>query len=406
MERRFLTPEEILQEFQRQQQEDSEGEDSLILDSGTVEYGETSSSDEEQSGNEQLISPHSSTDPSYTASDGTIWSELPVGSTRQGRLSICNILRKSPGPTAYAKRNINTDSALSAFLLLFDQSLINFVANCTTEHGKETDQTWNIDSEELLKFIALTYARGVLGMTHFDLKECWNKQWGHPLFSNSMPRDRYLSIMSNLRFDKKNSRTQRLQSDKFALASSLWDKFISNSRACFNPGESVTADEQLYPMKSRCRFIQYMANKPDKFGLKFWLLVDLRTKYLLNGFPYLGKDESRPLNQQLGEYIVMRLAEPFFNSGINITTNNYFTSVSLAEKLKNHKITLVGTIRKNRKELPNSVKINKSLYSTTTYKNQYGHTLTDYQCKKNKNVLLLSTLHPDITISESIKKKT
>ena len=37
-----------------------------------------------------------------------------------------------------------------------------------------------------------------------------------------------------------------------------------------------------------------MANKQDKFGIKYWMAVDVETEYLLNGFPpYVGKDESR-----------------------------------------------------------------------------------------------------------------
>jgi hypothetical protein len=36
-----------------------------------------------------------------------------------------------------------------------------------------------------------------------------------------------------------------------------------------------------------------MPNKPDKFGIKFWLLVDVESKYIVNGFPYLGKDADK-----------------------------------------------------------------------------------------------------------------
>jgi len=53
-------------------------------------------------------------------------------------------------------------------------------------------------------------------------------------------------------------------------------------------------DEQLLPTKTRCPFIQFMPNKPDKFGIKFWNLVDLKSKYLLNSYPYLGKDTDKP----------------------------------------------------------------------------------------------------------------
>ena len=56
-----------------------------------------------------------------------------------------------------------------------------------------------------------------------------------------------------------------------------------------------------------------MANKPDKFGIKFWMAVDAESHYLVNGFPYLGKNEHRPQNQSLSEYIVIKLVEPYLN---------------------------------------------------------------------------------------------
>ena len=47
--------------------------------------------------------------------------------------------------------------------------------------------------------------------------------------------------------------------------------------------------------------IQYMPNKPDKFGMKFCISADVKTKYMLPSFPYLEKDDSRPAEGTLGE---------------------------------------------------------------------------------------------------------
>ncbi|GFW51344.1 hypothetical protein TNCV_3254731 [Trichonephila clavipes] len=56
-----------------------------------------------------------------------------------------------------------------------------------------------------------------------------------------------------------------------------------------------------------------MPSKPDKFGIKFWLAADVDSKYVLNGFPYLCKDEKRLVNLSVSEYVVLRLIEPFEN---------------------------------------------------------------------------------------------
>ena len=50
-----------------------------------------------------------------------------------------------------------------------------------------------------------------------------------------------------------------------------------------------------------------MANKPDKFGIKFWIAVDLESKYILNAIPYLGKVETRPDTKRLSESVIIKL---------------------------------------------------------------------------------------------------
>jgi hypothetical protein len=77
-----------------------------------------------------------------------------------------------------------------------------------------------------------------------------------------------------------------------------------------------------------------MVNKSNKFGIKFWMLVDNDTKYLCNTFPYLGKDALRSVNESLTEGVVMWLMSPYLNKGRNVTTDNFFTSASLAWTLK------------------------------------------------------------------------
>ncbi|CAD1470560.1 unnamed protein product, partial [Heterotrigona itama] len=46
--------------------------------------------------------------------------------------------------------------------------------------------------------------------------------------------------------------SQRLQSDKFASTSAVWDQFIENSQSCYKLGANMTIDKQLFPSKARC----------------------------------------------------------------------------------------------------------------------------------------------------------
>lgn len=73
----------------------------------------------------------------------------------------------------------------------------------------------------------------------------------------------------------------------------IWNKFIENCVIFFKPGECAVVNEQLFPSKVRCKFIQYKPNKLDNFGIKFWTLVDVDSKFMSNAFQYLEKDKSR-----------------------------------------------------------------------------------------------------------------
>lgn len=128
----------------------------------------------------------------------------------------------------------------------------------------------------------------------------------------------------------------------------VWDRYTQNCIACHKLGLNITMDKQLFPTKARCRFTQYTPNKLDKFDVKFWLAADINSKYVLNGTPYLGKDESRPATKSLGENVVLKLTEPF-DGKQNIATNNFFTSLPLANTPLSKNTSLVGNIKRNKR---------------------------------------------------------
>ena len=135
-------------------------------------------------------------------------------------------------------------------------------------------------------------ARDVIEERNFPLKSFWEKSWDCQMFLQAMKRDRFVESMRFLRFDLKTERCRNLLQDKFALVSQLGNSFISNCQKAFIPQWNITVDEQLLPCKAQCKFFQYMGNKPDKFDLKFWVAVDVENKYLYNGFPYVGNNDT------------------------------------------------------------------------------------------------------------------
>lgn len=142
-----------------------------------------------------------------------------------------------------------------------------------------------------------------------------------------MSRNDFELVMKHLRFDIKQTRSERLANDRFALMREMLDDFAENCKTVYTPNFSLTIDEQLLPLRGRCPFITFMPNKPDKFGIKFWLMVEVESKYVCNIIPYLGATERQQRGvTPLGEDVVLRLIKPYKNKGYNVTTDNFFTS--------------------------------------------------------------------------------
>ena len=210
--------------------------------------------------------------------------------------------------------------------------------------------------EKLEAFIGLQYVRGIYGKSH-PLRFLVNKTYGPRIFPETMSRACFMEVNRFLRFVNTDQRSQRLTTDKFVHIRETLEDFLSNSQYNYAPKWSLTIDEQLFPMKNRCPFIVFMPNKPDKFGLKFWVLAEVKSKYVCNLLPYLEALEKNQRNgKTLAEDVVMRLTDCLQrNRGYNITTDNFFSSVKVAALLQSKEITVVGTVRANSKGLSKEI---------------------------------------------------
>ncbi|KAE8277045.1 hypothetical protein D5F01_LYC25192 [Larimichthys crocea] len=170
-----------------------------------------------------------------------------------------------------------------------------------------------------------------------------------------------------------------------------------------------------------------MPNKPARYGIKSWVACDARSSYAWKMQLYTGKkptataaassaagreereeeeekeeekDEGRKKGKgrggsekNQGTRVVLDVTKGL--TGRNITCDNFFTSYELAQRLlleRNN--TLLGTIRKNKPELPDAL---LALRGRRVLSSKFAFTrdtaLVSYLAKKNKNVLLLSTFH-------------
>ena len=99
----------------------------------------------------------------------------------------------------------------------------------------------------------------------------------------------------------------------------------------------------------------------------------------------------------------MKLVQPVIGNGHNITMDNFLTSLSLAQKLAKQKISMVGTIRRNRKEMPRLE--NTSFQHTAAFIEDESCSFLCIPVQKNKNVSILSMYHRHVTIPDGENPK-
>ena len=102
--------------------------------------------------------------------------------------------------------------------------------------------------------------------------------------------------------------------------------------------------------QSDCK--QYMRNKPVKFGYKFRVAAT-PLGYVIQFYPYAGKDENYDSNLGLGGSVAATLVEKVpskVGSNYHIIMDNFFTSPNLLRILKAKGIATTGTVRINHVE--------------------------------------------------------
>lgn len=138
------------------------------------------------------------------------------------------------------------------------------------QHAKVMEHVdWFMALPELMTFIAIVILRGITKLP--ALCDCWSAKLGNPQIIAIMSWKRFQEIMRHLRVDDKSTHSERAKSDSFAAISSVWGSIVTNCITSYNPGRHMTVDEQLFPTKTCCCFLQYITSKPDKSGIKFWV---------------------------------------------------------------------------------------------------------------------------------------
>lgn len=105
-----------------------------------------------------------------------------------------------------------------------------------------------------------------------------------------MTRDRFSLVLKFLHLADNEKYIPRGQPGYDALYKlrPFLEPLIANFQGCYVLHRELSVDEAMIGFKGRLVFIQYLPNKPTKWGMKAYVLADSSTGYVWNWRLYTG----------------------------------------------------------------------------------------------------------------------
>lgn len=283
-----------------------------------------------------------------------------------------------------------TDEILEIILKHTNEEVAKFLPDVIDE-DRDSHQR-SVTMNELKAFLGILYLLGAGKNNHVSIKELWGREFGISLCKAAMSKERFHFISCRIRFDDKTTRAERRAIDNLAPVREIWDIFIKNCELNYSPSECLTIGEQLLGFRGKFSARVYIKSKPARYGIKIVSMNDVKNGYMLTALPYIGRVPNQR-GESVPSYYIRVLIEPIHHTNRNITCDNWFSSIEIFTTMKNkYGLTMVGTLRKNKRQIPESFRRNAAM-GTTRYGYDGKNILLSFCPKQNKVVLLLSSKH-------------
>lgn len=296
--------------------------------------------------------------------------------------------------------NAENFEVLDYFELFFDNDLVNLLVTESNRYEEQQARRSSnvlspITTDEMHIFLCINIMQEIIRKPGERMFWTTREIFTTPIFPKLMSLRRYLHIKKNLHFS--NNETYDPQTHPNPKLNKIWQIYETINEkfsTLYIPERDISVDESLLLYKGRLGWVQYIPVKRSRFGIKMYMLCESKTEYLYSFIIYTGKGtiiSQKYKDMPMTSQVVLLLADSLLDMGYCITTDNYYTSPQLADFLTSKKTDTYGTLRSNRKDLP------QEFAKTKTKK---GESLA-FQRKKlmvmkwhdKKEICLLSTIH-------------
>ncbi|CAC5398923.1 unnamed protein product [Mytilus coruscus] len=192
---------------------------------------------------------------------------------------------------------------------------------------------------EFKGFLAVFFNMGLIRKVSFE--EYWNKHspsqstpWFRCMFSRNRFQNilKFLHLVDTKKLPKRNDPAYKPSQRFKPLLDFVNRKFLRY----YNPHRELAVDESLVGTKGKTSMLQYIPSKRSRFGVKFWMLVESVTGYVLQMDVYHGKRfDPTPAGTLQGTNVVINLMKNshLLGKGFHVFADSFFASLNLANKL-------------------------------------------------------------------------
>ena len=290
-------------------------------------------------------------------------------------------------------RNLGDNATAKDFFYLFinDEFLDETVWHSIAYDHLKGDATFVTNQAEISAYLGLNILIGIHELPQLAMYWDSDRFIGVKSFKKTIPKQHFTTLGKYFHLPDPNTENPADLLCKVRLLVTLLEQKFSEA---YTPGKNITVDKGLVKFNGRLSFKQYMPMKPDKFGIKVWLLADADTYYVPRFQVYLGKNctNSDLFRRKGSGYYVWTLGEPYLNNNRHFFFNNFFTSAELMQDLQSRNTYACGTARQNRKDFPADLKWMK-LIAGEVRTRQSGN-LVATMWRDKRVVSLLSTNTP------------
>jgi hypothetical protein len=273
--------------------------------------------------------------------------------TRKQAIQVNNF-NQSSGPTKVLP---SRQDVKNFFELMFSNKVWYHICKETNTYAKQRmllnpDPKWkSLTVAELKAWVGCLLAMGLNQKN--NIRMYWEPPWRLSVVADRFTEDRFMAIKKYLHLADNSAVAECKTSkpDRLAKIRPFLDLLLTNFHSNYQPGRYLTVDEDMCKFKGRNAMKQYMKAKIIKWGYKIWKVCDASSAYTLNLDVYTGAIEGKK-EQGLAYAVVMKMMDRYFDKNHVVVMDNFFTGVPLFLDLLTRSTYACGTVRLNRKFLP------------------------------------------------------